>query len=175
MTGRAVRDRASRGLLGRVTGLLIHPETGAVLAIFAHASRRLLVQPADVLRLDRETVWVAHPDAVVATAEIVRVQQVLAAQIPLIGNRVFTVSRVNLGDVLDTEIDTKTWQLTQLRVGKKVLGVTTREKLIAAREIVQIKKTEVTVRDATVKTTATERLAASGEVTAAAATCNATE
>jgi uncharacterized protein YrrD len=148
--GTPVRDRLTRGLLGRVADLVVNPVNGEVLALHTHPSRKLLVPTVDVLRVSNGEVWLENPEAITRPDEIVRIAEVIAKKTPIVGNKVFTVSRAFLGEVLDFEFETNGWALTQLSVGKKILGIPTDKKLINVNQIIRIAPREITVRDLTV-------------------------
>lgn len=149
--GLPIREKLSRGLVGRVGELVVNPANGEVLALFARKDKRLLLPTVDVAKVAKDTVWVENPEALATPDEIIRIAEVIKLNTSIFGNRVFTVSRQFLGEVIDFRFETNGWVLTKIDVAKKILGIPTSQKLINASQIVRIKPNEITVRDAVVK------------------------
>lgn len=170
--GTPIRDRLTKGLLGRVADLIVNPANGEILALYARADRKLLVPTVDVVRVASGEVWVDSPEALAEPSEIIRIADIIAQKTAIYGNKVFTVSRTHLGSVTDYQFETNGWVLMRFEVAKKILGIPTEKKLISATQIVQIKPTEITVRDAVVDVREKARVkAALGLAPTRAATC----
>ncbi|MFH0834008.1 MAG: hypothetical protein V2A63_01290 [Patescibacteria group bacterium] len=151
VVGLPIREKLSRGLLGRVEEFVVNPTNGEVLAFFTRKDKRLLLPTADVSKISADTVWVENPEALATPDEIIRIAEVIKLNIPIFSNRVFTVSRQFLGEVIDFRFETNGWILTRLDVAKRILGIPTAQKLINSSQIVRIKSNEITVRDAVVQ------------------------
>jgi len=154
--GMPIRDRLSKGLLGKVGDFVIDPTNGEISAFFTRRDKKLLLPTADVFKVTAEAVWVDSPEALATPDEIIRIAEVIKLNIPIFGNKVFTVSRQHLGEVVDFRFETNGWVLTKIEVAKKILGIPTQEKLINTSQIVRIKRNEVTVRDAVVQARASK-------------------
>ena len=148
LLGTPIRDRLSKGLLGRVGDFVINPANGEISAIFTRRDKKLLLPTVDILKVSANTVWVENPDALATPDEIIRIAEIIKLDTPIFGNRVFTVSRQFLGTVVDFRFETKGWLLTKIDVAKKILGIPTEKKLINSSQIMRIKSDEITVRDA---------------------------
>lgn len=146
--GIPIRDRLNKGLLGRVGDFVVNPANGEILAFFTRRDRKLLLPVADVSKVAGETMWVENPEALATPDEIIRIAEIIKLNTPIFGNRVFTVSRQFLGEVVDFRFETNGWVLMKINVAKKILGIPTEKKLINSSQIVQIKPSEITVRDA---------------------------
>lgn len=157
--GLPIRDRATKGLLGRVADIVVNPDDGKVLALFTNAARSLIVPTVDVLRMTREEIFVEDHEALTPPEHIVRIQEVVQTRVAILKNRVFTLSRQFLGTVIEFEIETNGWVVAKIEVAKTILNIPTQKKLIDAREIVRITKNEITVQDAVVKITSKEKAA----------------
>jgi len=149
--GTPICDRLNKGLLGKVSDLIVNPVDGEVLAFFIRRDKKLLLPTVDVLKVASGVIWVDDPEALVVPDEIIRIADVLKLNTPVFSNKVFTVSRQYLGEVVDFRFETNGWILTKIDVAKKILGIATEKKLINATQIVRIKPNEITVRDAVVK------------------------
>ncbi len=151
LLGTPIREKLSKGLIGKVCDFVVNPANGEVLAFFTRKDKKLLLPTADVAQVATETVWVEDPEALATPDEIVRIAEVIKLNIPIFTNKVFTVSRNYLGEVIDFRFETNGWILTKIEVAKKILGIPTQVKLINASQIVRIKSNEITVRDAVVR------------------------
>lgn len=149
--GLPIREKLSHGLLGRVEQLIVNPLNGEIVAFFTRKDHKLLLPTVDVVRVSTDAVWVENPEALAAPDEIIRIAEVIKMNTPIFGNRVFTVSRQFLGEVIDFRFETNGWVLTKIDVAKRILGIPTSQKLINSSQIVRIKSNEITVRDAVVQ------------------------
>jgi len=149
--GLPIREKLSRGLIGRVENLIIDPTNGEIVAFFTRKDKKLLLPTVDISKISGDIVWVENPEALATPDEIIRITEVIKMNTPIFGNRVFTVSRQFLGEVVNFRFETNGWVLTKFDVAKKILGIPTAQKLINSSQIVRIKQNEITVRDAVVK------------------------
>ncbi|MFA6457966.1 MAG: hypothetical protein WCV72_01070 [Patescibacteria group bacterium] len=149
--GLPIREKLSHGLLGRVEQLIVNPLNGEIVAFFTRKDHKLLLPTIDVARISADAVWVENPEALATPDEIIRIAEVIKLNAPIFGNRVFTVSRQFLGEVIDFRFETNGWVLTKIDVAKRILGIPTAQKLINSSQIVRIKSNEITVRDAVVQ------------------------
>ena len=148
--GLPIREKLSRGLIGRVDELVVNPANGEVLAFFTRRDKKLILPTVDISRVAADTIWVENPEALATPDEIIRIFEVIKMNSPIFANKVFTVSRQFLGEVVDFRFETNGWVLTKIDVAKKILGIPTSQKLINSSQIVRIKANEITVRDAVV-------------------------
>lgn len=149
--GTPIRDRLSKALLGKVSDLVVSPVNGEVVALFTRKDKRWLLPTVDVYKVVADTVWVENAEALAAPDDIVRIADVIKLNIPIFGNKVFTVGRQYLGEVVDFRFETNGWVLAKIEVAKRILTIPTQQKLINASQIVRIKASEITVRDAVVQ------------------------
>jgi len=154
LLGTPIREKLSKGLIGKVCDFVVNPANGEILAFFARKDKKLLLPTVDISQVSAETVWVEDPEALATPDEIVRIAEVIKLNTPIFTNKVFTVSRNYLGEVIDFRFEMNGWILTKIEVAKKILGIPTQAKLINSSQIVRIKSNEITVRDVVVKVTA---------------------
>lgn len=150
-TGVPIRERLTKRLLGRANDFVVNPANGEVVAIFARRDRTVLLPTTDILRVSGGVIWVEHREALAAPDEIIRIGEIIRLHTPILGNKVFTVGRQYLGEVINFHFETNGWVLTRIEVAKKILTIPTARKLINSSQIVRIKPTEITVRDTVVK------------------------
>jgi uncharacterized protein YrrD len=157
--GLPIRDRLTKGFLGKVYDLIVNPADGEVVAIFTTRDRSMLLPTVDISRVANGVVWVENAEALATPDEIIRIADILRLNVKIIDNKVFTVSRQYLGEVLDFRFETNGWVLTKLDLAKRILSIPTERKLINSSQIVRIQTKEITVRDAVVevKAAATNR------------------
>ncbi len=151
LLGIPILDKVSKGLLGKISDFIVNPANGEILAFFTRKDRKLILPTVDVARVTSEAIFVEDPEAMATPDEIIRISEVIQLHTPIFGNKVFTVSRQYLGEVVDFRFETNGWVLTKLDVAKKILGIPTEQKLINSSQIIRIKSNEITVRDAVVK------------------------
>jgi uncharacterized protein YrrD len=149
--GAPIREKLSKGLVGKVEDFVINPNNGEILAFFAKKNRCLLLPTIDVSKITSGVIWVDNPEALAAPDEIIRISEVIERNTPIFKNKVFTVSRQYLGEVIDFRFEVNGWILTKIKVAKKILGIPSQVKLINSSQIIQIKSNEIIVRDAVVK------------------------
>lgn len=149
--GTPIRDRLTKSLLGRVVELVINPADGEILALSLKHDGSILLPTVDIARVTAEEVWVENSEKLAVADEIVRIAEVVKLHVPIYKNRVFTVSRQHLGEVIDFCFDTNHWILSKIEVAKKILHIPTEKKLISSSQIVRIKSSEITVRDAVIQ------------------------
>jgi sporulation protein YlmC with PRC-barrel domain len=145
-----IRDRLTRGLLGRVHGSVVNPTNGEVVALYTTRDGKMLIPTSEISRYAAEEIWLESPEALALPGDIIRIAEVIAGRTPILGQKVFTVSRQHLGQVLDYEIETNGWIITKLAVAKRILGIPTEQKLIDTRQVIRITSSEITVQDAAV-------------------------
>lgn len=148
--GAPIRDRLTRGLLGRVHGAVVSPTNGEVVALHAAPGGKLILPTSEISRYAAGEIWLETPESLALPSEIIRIDEVMRGDTPILGQKVFTVSRRHLGAVLDYEVETNGWIVTKLAVAKRILGIPTEQKLIDTRQVVRITSSEITVQDAAV-------------------------
>ena len=149
--GLPIRERLNKTFLGKAYDLVVNPADGEILAIFTNRERSILLPTVDISRIANDVIWVESVEALATPDEIIRIADVLRLHTPIIDNKVFTVSRQYLGEVLDFRFEMNGWVLTKLDVAKRILSIPTERKLINSSQIVRIQSKEITVRDAVVE------------------------
>lgn len=133
--------------VGKVTEVVIDPETGKLLGFLLGPHGQYIITPSDVLFWN-DQITISDVDDILETAEIFKVQQVLQKDIPVLKNKVVTEKGLYLGHVLDFAIHTRLFVLTKMYVAKKMLGLFPYdEKLIAHKNILQMKKEAIIVKN----------------------------
>ena len=169
--GAAIRDKYTRQVIGRMDKPIINPTNGEIIAFFVGTNRQLILPTVDIQRFAKGDVWVESMEAICPPSDIVRIAAVIEQHVAIIGNRVTTVSRQRLGQVIDIEFETNGWIIIKLDVAKKILNIPTERKLIDTRQIVRITKSEITVQDASVPAGKRSKQLARGAIAPEPSTC----
>ncbi len=100
LLGLPIRDQLNRGMLGQVGGFVINPANGEIVALLARRDGRLILPTTDIAKVSSDTIWVDDPEALATPDEIIRIADIIKLNVPITQNKVFTVSRNYLGEVM---------------------------------------------------------------------------
>lgn len=144
--GTAVFQDDAQRPISTIKDLVIDPESGKIIAIVIDINKNLVISPVDIIKWGAVLKTHNH-DTIVAGNEILRVEQVQNSDIKIMGNKVETQSKEDLGMVIDYAIDTKTYELRKIVTAKGFLGLFRYDsRLIPSSEIVEIKKNKIIVK-----------------------------
>lgn len=130
--------------VGRIRDILVDHETGNIAAfMLAHHG---VVLPQDVL------VWkdylLIHDETHISPLEdIVRVKAVFDRHIPIFGKRVVTEGGLYVGHVYDLEFNPELFCLKNLHTAKIFFIFKFQERIIPAKQIIQVKKKAIIIKD----------------------------
>ncbi len=116
--GLSVLDEETGDVLGAISGMVLHPDTGAVEGFFVRMEgfwsreERFLASP-DILHWGVR-ITVRHRDVLSPVDELVRVQTILATQRPVLGQTIVTESGRTLGRCADVQFTTDAFRLEWL-------------------------------------------------------------
>lgn len=146
--GLPIRQEDSGEVLGFISGILLHPDTGTVEGFFVSVpngilgSENLFLSSLDVRRLTTTAVvrgpWVLSPPE-----EILRVEELLRDTRTVLGQKIRTVSGQVLGKCSDVQFDTVHFKVECIfpkkfwRWGRP----------IPVREILEVKRDAIIIRD----------------------------
>lgn len=149
LLGMPILEEAGKQSIASIRDVIIDPENGAVLA-FA-VGRKKIVASKDISFL-HDIAFIADRDDVIAADEILRVEEVLRRKIFLPGSRVVAQrEKVELGRLVDFEIDLQHMRLHSIEVARIFLVFQFDRKIIPASEIVRIERGKVIVKSSTSK------------------------
>lgn len=135
------------GKIARVTDILIDTLDGKVVAFFVSTGKMKIVAPIDIIFFGQGLVIRDNEDIIDAN-DLVKVQVTIKRDIRLLKSRVETKKGDFLGNLHDFYIDTKAYGLTKIVVHKSLLGLfKTPDRIIPARDIIEIKKDLVIVKN----------------------------
>lgn len=133
--------------LGKVMNVVVAPESGKVLGFQLAPFGQKVITPVDILSWKDELV-VHDADSILDIQDVIKIEESLKTSVTLLRNKVVTKKGVFLGKVNDYFIDPKMMMLVKLAVSKSILGFFRYEhKLIDARNILEIKKNVIIVKD----------------------------
>lgn len=144
IVGMPVFDEYSRSPLALVQDVLIDPENGYIIGFLI--SRKRIIVPVDVMRLS-SALHIQDRDSMSSINDVFRAKQILVNRIPIMGAKVKNTRKINLGKVVDYEIDTKTMAISHIFVAKTFFFFHTNERDFARKQIISITKKGVTVND----------------------------
>jgi sporulation protein YlmC with PRC-barrel domain len=147
--------RQENALVGKVTAVIIDPSTGKFMGLllkegFGKEHVRALAEK-DILGINDQYILITSYSVLGDLDEIVRIKKIIDQKIPIIKNKVYTISGINLGKVYDYSIDLHQARLSRLYIHPKFLKKLSHELIIDSKCIVSIKKDRITVDDSCIK------------------------
>jgi sporulation protein YlmC with PRC-barrel domain len=145
-------------IIGSLHDIIIEPLNGKIagLIVFAKPSGRRFktyaVSAGDILEWKKQII-IQDEDDLSETEEIVRLNQIIKNEGPLIGKPVYTETEAYLGKVYDFLFNPDFLQMTKLVVRRREWLVLTYDCLIPLELIVEIKPEQVIVKDGLIKKT----------------------
>lgn len=131
----------------KIVEVVIEPETGRIIGFLVTPRGEFVATPRDILYWNQRVI-INDVEDIVEVDDIIKIKEILARKISVYKNRVFTQSGTYLGEVLDYAVNPKFFVLTKLLVAKTVFGLFPfQEKIIAHRDILEIKKDRIIVKD----------------------------
>lgn len=135
------------GKIAKVNDILIDTNRGKVVAFFVNTGRMKIVTPIDIIFFGRELTIHSSED-IIDAEDLIKAMDVLKSDVRLLKNRVETKKGEYIGNVYDYYINTNLYVLTKIVVHKSFLGLLkTPDRLIPARDIIEIKKGLVIVKN----------------------------
>lgn len=116
--GTPVYEESSPEPLGTLSGIVIHPDTGAVEAFWVHIrnfleNRHLLLLPMDILHWGNR-IFIRTADVLAEAEDVLRLQPLLDQQRPVLGQMIRTVSGKTLGRCGDVQFDSRHFRVEWL-------------------------------------------------------------
>jgi sporulation protein YlmC with PRC-barrel domain len=154
---RGVIVRQESALVGRVQEVVINPENGQFLGFiiregFGKGKLKALAEK-DILGFNKQFILIPGYNTLGEIDEIVRIKNTLDQKIPIIKNKVYTISGIYLGKVVDFALDFGQARLARLYVESHSIKRFTNQLVVNSACIVSIKKDKITVDDTCVKNT----------------------
>jgi uncharacterized protein YrrD len=135
------------GKAGRVTDVLIDTKNGSVAAFFMSNGHMQIIAPVDILFFG-QVIVIGDFEDIIDAEDLIKAKEVIKEDIGLLNSRVQTKKGEDLGRIHDYFIDTSFYGLTKIVVYKSFLGLLkTPERIIPAKDIVEIKKDLVIVKN----------------------------
>jgi sporulation protein YlmC with PRC-barrel domain len=148
LLGWPIRQEDTGEVLGTLTGILLQPDTGVVEGFFVRvkehfmAAQTLFLSSMDVRRLTN-AFMVRGPFVLSPIEDVLRLQELLRDPRSILGQRIRTVSGINVGRCCDVQFDTLHFRIEWI-FPKKFF----REGLpISITDIVEVQPEAIIVRD----------------------------
>jgi uncharacterized protein YrrD len=133
------------GKVTRVTDVLTDPDDGKVCAFFT--GKMKAVTPMDIIFFGK-AITIGSFEDIIDADDLVKVTNILKNENRILQSRVETKKGDYLGKLYDYFIDVKAFGLTKIVVHKSFLGLfKSPDRLISARDIIEIKKDLVIVKN----------------------------
>ncbi len=145
--GAPVVEDGTEEFLGSLSGILIHPDTGAIEGFFVKVSKffggeELFLSGLDIVRWGTR-IAVSSSDVLSPVEDRIRLQTLLSDPRPILGQRIRTESGENLGRCRDVQFDTEAMRIEWLFPKRFVYsGVA-----LPVSEIVEVREDGIIVRD----------------------------
>lgn len=135
------------GQLARITDIIIDHKDGKVAAFFVNSGKMKIIAPIDIIFFG-QSVIISDVLDIIDADDLLKASEVINDDIRILKSRVETKKGEYLGNIYDYYIDTKGFGLTKIVVYKSYLGLfKTPERVISARDIIEIKKNLVIVKN----------------------------
>lgn len=135
------------GKVARITDILIDHNNGKVCCFFVDQGKMKIITPMDILFFG-QTITIHEREDIIDAEDVIKVQDILENDVRIHKSRVETKKGEYLGIVQDYYINTKAFGLTKIIVFKSFLGLfKSQDRIISARDIVEIKKGLIIVKN----------------------------
>ena len=147
--------RKEMALVGVVENLIVDPETGKFAGLLVRegfGKKNLKTLPEkDLLSITSEFYLISGYQALGDIDEIVRLKEIIDKKVPIVGEKVYTVSGKYLGKCRDYTLDLDRFKIDKIYVSFWSLFSNFKEYAIAFSQIVSIEKERITVEDAVIE------------------------
>ncbi len=124
---------------------IVDPENGSLIAFMTHRRKILLLRDT---RFFQSVFFVHSADDLLAQDEVIRVDKILQKCPSLLGLPVYTnKNNVFIGRIVDLELDITVGQLVNMYTSKLFLFVRYDERILSAKNIVEIHSDRIIVKD----------------------------
>lgn len=132
--------------LTTVKDVIVDPESGKILAFLVNISRNLVIMPLDIVSFG-DVIRIHSHDCIIEASEVLRVEQVQKKDTHIFNNRVETEDGEYLGKAIDFSVETGSYALAKIYVGKVILGMFRYgTRVFTARNIVEILPKKIVVK-----------------------------
>lgn len=133
------------GRVTRITDVLLNPKDGRVVAFFT--GKMKVISPMDIIFFGK-AITIGHYEDIIDAEDLLKIKEIISNDIRLLKSKVETKKGYYLGKLYDYYIDTSAYALTKIIVYKSFFGILkSADRLIPARDIVEIKKDLVIVQN----------------------------
>jgi len=105
-----MEEGTDNSVIGLLSGILIHPDTGAIEGFFLHSRMSLFVSSLDISRWGTR-VYVRNADVVAPIEDRIRLQPLLEDTRTVLGQKILSESGTRLGRCKDIQFNTDTMHI----------------------------------------------------------------
>mgnify|MGYP004001569307 CR=1 FL=1 len=144
--GLPLLEEGSDGIIGTVSGILIHPDTAYVEGFFVHGTghgnSNLFISSMDIARWGTR-LYVRNADVVAPADDRIRLQTLLEDTRTVLGQKIVSESGMRLGRCKDVQINTDSMHIEWI-FPKKLFrwGVA-----LPVLEVIEVSKEEIIIKD----------------------------
>lgn len=146
LIGHALVALESRQVIGRVERPIFDPTKGQLVALTIRSrgwfGKKQLLAASDILGVEPGFVLTRKLDDLVEPKELIRVQDIIKAKMPILGQQAVTESGQSLGQITDVLLDTDAWLII-----KYYLHQLLSERILLAEDVQAITKKAVVFFD----------------------------
>lgn len=145
------------GKIARITDILIDHKDGKVCCFFVDKGKMKIITPMDIIFFG-QVITIHDAEDIIDVQDVIKVQECIESGIRIYKSRVETKKGEYLGNVQDYYVDVKVFGLTKIVVYKSILGLfKSQDRIISARDIIEIKKGLIIVENKCAKVFKEER------------------
>lgn len=140
-------EEGADSILGILSGILIHPDTGSIEGFFVHASAHhradnLFVSSMDISRWGTR-VYVRSADVLAPASDRIRLQPLLEDSRTVLNQKIITESRMRIGRCKDIQFNTDTMHIEWIFPRKMLRwGVA-----LPVAEIIEVRTDAIVIKD----------------------------
>jgi sporulation protein YlmC with PRC-barrel domain len=132
--------------IARLNDLIIDPENGKILAIVINPNKNLIISVLDIVKWGK-SININDPHSIIDGFEILKVKKIEEDEIKVLNSTVKTEDGKTIGNVQDYYIETDIGNLSKIITSKKFLFINFDERIIDIKDIVEIKKDLIIIKD----------------------------
>ena len=141
ISGIPVTLSESEGVLGKLNGAFIHPETGTIIAFLVGFSRVLV--PVDIEKWGKNSITIGEAEVLVSPFDILRIEEFGFRRTYFLGKKVRSKKGYRYGTIKDFTLETTTSSLLTLEVSKGFFWVTWGKRIFSWKDISEITESAI--------------------------------
>jgi uncharacterized protein YrrD len=155
LVGAKILEFDSGQVLGLVSGMIIHPDTGMVEAFWVKPLtvplKTAILKTSDILEFKKH-LYVKDERVFAHADDIIRINEILDEDREFLGNRIQSETGLSYGKCVNLTFDTQTYALKQIYSRRSILGlITMDERIFSYNDIIRVLPEGIIVNDDSTK------------------------